>query len=469
MHRLTILVFVWAVSVVSAHDSLGSMFTHKADVGDCAFKGETVYDITADAYMVTGSGANIWTNVDAFHFAYKKVTGDVIFEADVNFMGNRKTHKKACLMLRADLSADSAYADAVFHGDGRIDLQYRPTKGAMTQFIMFPEKKWAAMRLSRNGTVFSLEITDDEGETYQPVGAVTVELPGEVYAGLAVSSHNNGFTRTAIFSKVKLEEIGTLSEEETTTESTLEIYDVETRQRHIVYRTIGLYEAPNWTPDGKTLVVNKDGLGKMYAIPVDAPNPMPKQIDTGSAILCNNDHLISADGKTLFISDHHEGKASLIYTVPLSGGEPIRITDKGPSYLHGVSPDGKHVLYVARRKENGDDNFHIYTKAIAGGLEIKLTDGKGIRDDGSEYSPDGKTIYYNSTQSGLMKIWRMNVDGSDPMQITHDEEYNDWFAHPSPDNKKIVFLSYDKSVLPHQHPRNKEVCLRMMDIEGGKP
>ena len=66
-----------------------------------------------------------------------------------------------------------------------------------------------------------------------------------------------------------------------------------------------------------------------------------------------------------------------------------------------------------------------------------------------------------------MKIWRMNVDGSDQRQFTPDDNYGDWFAHPSPDGKWIVFLSYDKSV--EGHPANKDVVLRLMSVAGGEP
>jgi TolB protein len=66
-----------------------------------------------------------------------------------------------------------------------------------------------------------------------------------------------------------------------------------------------------------------------------------------------------------------------------------------------------------------------------------------------------------------MKIWRMNADGTDQKQVTLDTEYADWFAHPSPDGKWLVFVSYDKSV--KGHPENKDVVLRIMPMGGGKP
>ena len=85
-------------------------------------------------------------------------------------------------------------------------------------------------------------------------------------------------------------------------------------------------------------------------------------------------------------------------------------------------------------------------------------------DDGPDYSPDGRYIYFNSERTGTMQIWRMKPAGSQQAQITSDD-YNNWFPHPSPDGKWIVFLSYEKNV--KDHPENKDVMLRLMPAGGG--
>jgi Tol biopolymer transport system component len=138
------------------------------------------------------------------------------------------------------------------------------------------------------------------------------------------------------------------------------------------------------------------------------------------------------------------------------------VTRRGPSYWHGWSPDGKTLTYCAER----NDEYDVYTISIQGGPEIRLTTAPGL-DDGPEYSPDGKYIYFNSVRTGAMKIWRMRPNGGQQKQITSDEEYADWFAHPSPDGKWLVFLSYDASVAGH--PANEQVTLRLMPTRGGRP
>ena len=80
---------------------------------------------------------------------------------------------------------------------------------------------------------------------------------------------------------------------------------------------------------------------------------------------------------------------------------------------------------------------------IKTGEETQLTDTPGL-DDGPEYDPQGKYIYFNSNRSGTMQLYRMKPDGSGVKQLTFDE-LNDWFPHISPDGKKIVFsLFWDR-------------------------
>lgn len=249
--------------------------------------------------------------------------------------------------------------------------------------------------------------------------------------------------------------------------SCLEIYDFETETHRTIKEFPCLIEAPNWTPDGKWLVVNMNG--HLYRISSDGSDDLI-EIDTGSIHQCNNDHVISADGKHIIFSSNDpacDTHNSFVYIVPFEGGEPQRITPDGPSYLHGVSPDGKMIAYCAFR--GTDNNADIYLMPVEGGDEIRLTDSPGL-DDGPEYSMDGKYIWFNSVRSGLMQAWRMKTDGEEQTQMTFDTDMNSWFPHISPDGKKVIYLAYHADeVAPGDHPANKNVELRMIPAEGGDP
>jgi Tol biopolymer transport system component len=66
-----------------------------------------------------------------------------------------------------------------------------------------------------------------------------------------------------------------------------------------------------------------------------------------------------------------------------------------------------------------------------------------------------------------MRIWRMRADGSDQQMLIPGDDSADWFPHPSPDGRWIVYLSFDKSV--QGHPANKDVVLKLAPASGGKP
>ncbi len=433
------------------------IFQKSADVGKVSHAGLAKYDAGAKAHTITGGGANIWGSEDAFHYVRRELSGDVAMTTDVQWQGTGlDPHRKAGWMIRQNLEPGSPYVDAVVHGDGLISLQYRRAANGPTEEIRAAFSAPATLRLERHGDVFTLSLSRDKGP-FQPVGSLSVTLQDPVLAGLIVCSHNDSVTETAVFSNVDLKTMGKPKAEDRVIESTLETLSVQTGERRIIYRARRHFEAPNWSRDGSFLLFNSNG--RLHTIPVNGGEP--KQLDTGVAIKCNNDHGFSPDGKWLAVSDQHEGD-SRIYVLPSSGGAPRLVTPLGPSYWHGWSPDGRTLAYCAAR----NNEYDVYTIAVEGGTERRLTDAKGL-DDGPDYSPDGRSIYFNSERSGLMHIWRMNADGSAQEQVTSDADYADWFPHPSPDGKLLVFLSFDKTV--QGHPANKDVTLRIMDLPTGKP
>lgn len=242
--------------------------------------------------------------------------------------------------------------------------------------------------------------------------------------------------------------------------SILETVNVNTGARTVLKEFDHVIEAPNWTQDNRYLVYNS--RGHMYTF--ELATGEIREIDTGFAIDCNNDHVLSPDNTQLAVSHFtNEDTTSRIYILPLEGGKPVLVTEKGPSYLHGWSPDGSHLAYCAER--NGQ--YDIYTISVRGEHETRLTNLPGL-DDGPEYSPDGKYIWFNSTRTGLMQVWRMEADGSNPTHMVK-EEANGWFPHVSPDGSQVVYIAYGKGdVAPGDHPANKHVELRLVSANGGE-
>ena len=460
MRTLRILQF-WAIlacpASLWAQGKIG-IFDDHADVGTVLHAGSVDYDSARKSYTIAGSGENMWLAQDAFQFVWKKMADDVTLTADVSFLtktGNE--HKKAVLMLRQSLDADSVYADVALHASGLTSLQFRDEKGAITRQVQSHLSAPRRLRISKRGDYVYMSLGDDD-EPRPAGGWLRIPLEGPFYVGLGVCSHDKDVVEKAVFSNVELAQPPP-STGKPVLYSTLETIAVSapTSDRRVVYVAPGRFEAPNWARDGSAFLFNREGRLERLAVGGDKTT----LLDTGFANRCNNDHGISPDSTQLAISDNSQGDGqSLVYLVPIAGGTPRRITEKSPSYWHGWSPDGKTLAFVGQRS----GEFDIYSIPVAGGQETRLTTAKGL-DDGPEYSADGNYIYFNSERTGRMQIWRMKADGSEQEQVFSDD-LNNWFPHLSPDGQRMVFLTYSADVTGH--PENKDVMLRLMSLADRK-
>jgi len=470
MRTIVLLLLLVAVRVSAQESPVGIFQDHK-DVGHPKLTGTASYDATDQHYGLRGAGYNIWFERDEFHYAYRKIKGDFIVTGDFEFVGaGADGHRKIGWMVRESLDDNASHVSAVTHGDGLTVLQWRRLKGAFMRDpqdeIFTPKHHYRTIQLERQGKKITMRGAHP-GEPLQDLGSVTLEdMPDEVFVGIFIGSHNPDVVEEAKVWNVRIDQpvpddynayrqgfiLG----------SRLEIMNVFEGKRRVIYEEPGRFEAPNWTRDGKTLIINKGGL--LYKIPVEGG--ALEEINTGDVKRNNNDHVLSFDGKWIAISSHRDGMpggGSTVYVVPAAGGTPRLLTEKTPSYLHGWSPDGKELVYTAQRDGK---NYDIYKMPVAGGAEVKLTNSNGTLADGPEISPDGKFIYFNNNVSGSMQLWRMKRDGSSPEQLTFDEN-NNWFAHVSPDGKWIAYISFPSTIPVNDHPAYKRVTLRLMPANGG--
>jgi Tol biopolymer transport system component len=439
------------------------MFEAHADVGDNPRKGAVTYDAARGEYRITGGGANIWDAVDAFQFVWKRFSGDVSISADVQFIGSGAVdHRKAVLMVRQNLDPGSPYADVALHGDGLTALQYRLAAGAETLELRSEVNGPVRIRMERRGDQFTM-FAGKPGENLAASAPVTIKLQDPIYIGLGVCSHDANVLETAVFSNVSVEKLAPAeqSQNPSNVRSKISIYDVESKSIRLVYAADRLWEAPNWSPDGKYLLANSGGV--LYRFALDANGKaQPEKLSLDAAYKCNNDHGITRDGKLLaFSADHGSSQASQVFVASPDGAKPRLLTPNSPSYFHGWSPDGKWLAFVGER----GDHFNIFRIPIGGGTEQRLTSSP-VYDDGPDYSPDGKWIYINSNRSGSWDIWRFPAEGAGPSdskaeRVTRDD-LEDWFPHPSPDGKWLVFLSFPKGTPGHDVKTN--VQLRMMPM-----
>lgn len=439
------------------------VFDGHSDVGAVLHPGSDTYKASTHEYMMSGSGTNIWGAQDEFHFLWKRMKGDFILYTRGSLVGKGiDPHRKMGWMARTSLDANSPQVSAAVHGDGLTSLQFRRTAGGQVEENKASLTEADVIQLERRGNTFTMRAAKF-GEPFETREVTNVDLGDEVYVGLFVCAHNKDVVEKSVYQDVRITTPAKpdASSGRMNLGSRLEILDLASGKRNVIYTAPNSIQAPNWTKDGKTLIYNSEGL--MYTF--DLKSRKPKVLNTGDVKNNNNDHVLSFDGKMLGLSSGvRELGGSIIYTVPVGGGAPKQVTPQGPSYLHGWSPDGQDLVFCGAR----NNEYDVYRVPAAGGPEVRLTDAKGL-DDGPEYSPDGKYIYFNSNRTGTMQIWRMKPDGSQQEAVT-DGEFHDWFAHISPDGKTMVFLSFLKEeVAPGDHPPYKHVYIRMMPVSGGKP
>ncbi len=438
------------------------LFESQSDVGSVTPPGTGSYDPAAGTYTLTAAGANLWDTTDAFHFVWKKISGDAVLTADINFpqaSGEHNPHRKAILIFRQNLNPGSPYVDAAQHGVGLMALQYRLSEGATTDDIELPvQQAPQRLRLTKRGDTFTMELSMS-GEPLHPVGnSVQLHLQEPFYVGIGLCSHDPNHVEQAVFSHVTIEKPEPLPAN-LTLSSTLQTVNTDSdfARAIAVYSAPAHFEAPNWSRDGKTLIFDEDG--KIMIIPADGGAPRP--LDIGDATRCNGSHGLSPDGQSLAITCSAPGKPeSRVYIVPASGGNPSLVTENPNSYFHSWSADGKTIVFT--RPDHGASN--IYAVSASGGPERALTTGTGISDD-PDCSPDGRWIYFNSDRGGSMQIWRMHPDGSGPEPVTHDTFVN-WTPHVSPDGRSIVFISYEPGTTGH--PVNRPVVLRLLSLDTGR-
>jgi len=421
------------------------------------------YDLESGQYTATTLSTEPHRDGSAPPFLWKAIQGDFILRAEIEFDKDFEKSPMAGWMLRNSIFQKESEDDLlVWANSSDLNSESESTDRIQNKSdsnIIY------VLQLSRVGDQITFKMAPF-GEHLETIDQITDPMKNELFAGLFVKN-SAAKDATITFRNVRIVKPAPESMEtyQNYLGSRLEVLDVEEGLRSVLYESEHSIQAPNWTTDGKKLIVNSNGYLYNYHL----ESGTLSQLNTGFATNNNNDHVISFDGSLLAISHHNEeyDGESTIYTLPIEGSDnPKQVTQSGlgPSYLHGISPDNKTVLFTGNR--NGQ--YDIYAADTETMQETQLTDTPGL-DDGSEYSPDGKYIYFNSKRTGTMQIWRMDADGSNKEQLTFDKHTHDWFPHISPNGEWIVFLSYGLDVESNDHPFYKEVTLQLMPAEGGEP
>lgn len=449
------------VGQFSATTTIGTEIPGKDSAGEIFS-----YEESSQQYTVKNSPPPLPAGAAPFYYAYNYVEGDFILRAKITRSTNTTSQGKVGFTLCDDLTTSAATIHALVNGNGLAALEFRDKPNSAAQQFQLQVQAPDILQLERRGDTFIFSAAK-HGEPFQVTSVSQVKLGSKIYAGLSYFPSQATTPDAVVFSNVRIvlpaakdfrpykDYIG----------SNLEILDMRTGNSRIVFRSPDSIQAPNWTRDGKFLIYNSKGL--LYQF--DIASGANRVINTGFATANNNDHVLSWKGNHIGISHHavDDDNRSTLYILPITGSnKPKQINAKGAgrSYLHGFSPDDKKLVFTGER----NNAYNIFTIDVKSKKETHLTHTNATTlNDGAEYTPDGKMIYFNSNRTGLMQLWRMRADGSQQEQVTFDN-YNNWFPHISPDGKKIVFLSFMTDIDPGDHPFYRQVYLREMAINDNK-
>jgi len=182
------------------------LFTASDDIGSSPIKGSAGFDAGTGQYKITGSGTDIWGRADQFHYVWRELSGDFTFSATAKFLTDGISHRKAVLMLRKSVDADSPYVDLALHGDGTPVVQFRNSKGDTTNTVDLVTEGpgvWK-LKLARKGGRITFWAGKD-GAPLRELGHTLNSLGSPVLLGLGVSSHTQTAVNTVLFSNVTIE------------------------------------------------------------------------------------------------------------------------------------------------------------------------------------------------------------------------------------------------------------------------
>jgi hypothetical protein len=402
------------------------IFEDQQDVGVPATlgPGSATYDAATKTYTIAGGGENMWASADHFHYVWKKMSGDVALSATIRFVATQPAgtepveHRKACLVLRQTLDADSAYVDAATHGNGMTALQWRETKGEVSHDIETDVVGPARLKIEKRGDEVMMFVANP-GEPWKPAGGSTrIHLTGEFYVGLGVSSHSTSRIDTATFSDV---EIGTPAPPgaQPRVVSTLETISLASMDRRVSQVLVDAQpmRSAMWSPEGTNLVSFARG-GTAYRLLVDLPraalNPSgprtPERLDAAeaariraSAPPAGDEGERSPDGAYRYFGSDRGGSMQIWRSrADGSGAEALTSGDLA-SWSPHVSPDGKSLVFLssangAGRSTNGDLVLRRMTLADRTIDELtKLWGGPGTLASGA-FAPTSQYLAFVSYQ-----------------------------------------------------------------------
>jgi Tol biopolymer transport system component len=174
-------------------------------------------------------------------------------------------------------------------------------------------------------------------------------------------------------------------------------------------------QQPSVCGDGRYIVFQSNRARSWNIWRMNRDGSNQKQLTDGSYV--DLYPACSADGRSVVFMSGRSGKWA-IWKVGIDGGAPVQLTDR-PSHAPAISPDDKLISYFYR---NGDANGQPMLGIIPfeGGAPVKTLElPPSVQPIAFAWTPDGRSIAYLDSGSGILNVWSKPLDGGPPKQLTN--------------------------------------------------
>ncbi len=311
--------------------------------------------------------------------------------------------------------------------------------------VVTPEDYPIGLRIDRDQQAIKCTVTLKDQMPKVVLEAPKVE--DLVRVGLYVEGFG-GFN----FDNVRYESRGASRASGSTELSKLEMLDIATRKRETLHQTPSKLRSLSWSPEGTHIYFVETGILKQLAVEegtIAAMSSLGVDAVWGASLHPDATQLAVSAVKNHFTQ---------LFFLPVTGGESKLKIARAPSYFSTWTSAGHHLLYTAARRGNQLD---IYRTTRKWGREERMTHHDST-DAGAMVTPDDRHIYFHSNRTGKMKIWRMDANGQNKIQVTTDD-WQDWYPQPSPDGRWLLIRS-DLTAKEHPQDRDRALHLRLLDL-----
>lgn len=329
------------------------VFKNVLQVGEGPIAGFVKYDESNQTYTLRGSGYGVGETEDSFQSLWNSVQGDFIMRAEIHHSNNTEDINSDVVYgwsVRNTISPDSEMLTFSVTHDNGAKFSARSSKGGVSSFEKISGSSPDVIHLERVNGLFTIRLAQF-GEPLKIIEIPEVNLRNEVLAGLFVHSSDSEKVADVSFRNVRI--VKPFPENEQRYQrylgSRMEVLEVHTGMREVLFESEHSVQAPNWTVDGKKLIYNSNGYLYNYQL----SDGQITYLNTGFATNNNNDHVITFDGKQIAISHHvpYDNNQSTIFIMPIEGGDPAIVAylygGQGTINVPSWSPDSRYVAFVS--------------------------------------------------------------------------------------------------------------------------